>query len=114
MKINQAALMQDLAKDFEEMGFAPEEQQVLIEALLEVMADNLPSLQQAVAAGNFNEIAFYAHSLKGTFNNFALPACVSLADRFAELERAAKQTADLLVIEGLMGQVFDDLKGWVG
>lgn len=113
MKINRTALLKDLAADMEKLGFAGAEQEGLVDALLEVLAENLPDLRRAVNLKKLDEIAFYAHSLKGTFNNFALPSFVRVTELVTELELTARQAEDADFAPGLLLMIEAELAAWI-
>ena len=113
MEINRGFLSALLADDLKAMGFGLEDGEEVVEALCEATAEYLPELRSAVAGGGMSEIGFFAHALKGTFNNFTAPQCDDLAELFQTMEKEAKGTGTLQTINDLMGRIEDKLKVWL-
>ncbi len=61
----------------------------VVRTFLEVTPDNLDALKAAVAAGDREQTAFYAHKLKGSFNFIG---CSQLSATFSTIETWAKET----------------------
>ncbi len=113
MEIDRGFLTRLLADDLKSMGFDQESGDEVVEALCEATTEYLPELRSAVAGAGMSEISFFAHALKGTFNNFSAPQFVTLADLFQALEKEAKTTGRLEVVNDLMIQVESELKVWL-
>ncbi|MEA3332677.1 MAG: Hpt domain-containing protein [Pseudomonadota bacterium] len=114
MEIDRGFLGRLLADDLKSMGFDQESGDEVVEALCEATLEYLPELRRAVAgAAGMSEISFFAHALKGTFNNFSAPQFISLADLFQTMEKEAKTTGSLEVVTDLMTQVEGELKVWI-
>lgn len=112
MEIDQAFLARLLADDLQEMGFDQESGEEVVEALCEAVVEYIPSLRSAVARSEMSEIGFFAHSLKGTFNNFSTSQFVSLAALFQSLEKEAKSVGSMEVVNDLMRQIEVEMKVW--
>ncbi|MEA1923369.1 MAG: Hpt domain-containing protein [Pseudomonadota bacterium] len=113
MEIDRGFLSRLLADDLKAMGFDQESGDEVVEALCEATTEYLPELRGAVAGAGMSEVSFFAHALKGTFNNFSAPQFVALADLFQTLEKEAKTTGRLEVVETLMTQVESELEVWL-
>ena len=113
MEIDQDFLACLLADDLEEMGFDQEGGAEVVEALCEAVIEYIPQLRSAVADVGMSEIGFFAHALKGTFNNFSAPQFVTLADFFQIMEKEAKSAGSIDVVNGLLSRVEDEIKVWV-
>jgi len=112
MVIDQDFLARLLADDLVEMGFDQEGGIEVVEALCEAVTEYIPELRNAVAESGVSEISFFAHALKGTFNNFSAPQFVSLAEHFQALEKEAKEAGSLEVINDLMSRVEGEMKAF--
>lgn len=113
MEIDRGFLSRLLADDLKTMGFDQDGGDEVVEALCEATTEYLPELRSAAAGAGMSEISFFAHALKGTFNNFSAPQFVSLADLFQALEKEAKSSASMEVINDLMSRVEDEMKVWL-
>ena len=113
MEIDRGFLSALLADDLKAMGFGSEDGEEVVEALCEATTEYLPELRSAVAGAGMSEIGFFAHALKGTFNNFTAPQCVGLAELFQIMEKEAKGTGTLETINDLMSRIEDELKVWL-
>ncbi|MBN2808826.1 MAG: Hpt domain-containing protein [Deltaproteobacteria bacterium] len=113
MKIDREFLNKLLGDDLVLMGFGPEEGVEVVEALCETLTEYLPPLRRAVVGAGLSDVAFFAHALKGTFNNFSGPQLAHLAELFKEMEREAKSSGRIETLNFLMRQVEDGLNAWV-
>ncbi len=110
MEIDRGFLARLLVDDLKAMGFDEESGDEVVEALCEATTEYLPELRSAVAVAGVEKIGFFAHALKGTFNNFSAPKFVCLAELFASMEEETKGTGSLENINALMGRIEIELK----
>ena len=113
MEIDRGFLARLLADDLKAMGFDEESGDEVVEALCEATTEYLPELRSAVDGAGMSEIGFFAHALKGTFNNFSASQFVGLAELFEIMEKEAKDTGSLEVISDLMERIEGELKVWL-
>ena len=113
MEIDRGFLTRLLAEDLKAMGFDEDSGDEVVEALCEATTEYLPELRRVVAAAGIGEVAFFAHALKGTFNNFSAPEFIGLVELFETMEKEAKGSGTLDVINDLMGRIEGELKVWI-
>ena len=113
MEFDRGFLVRFLTDDLEAMGFDQDGGDEIIEALCEAVTEYLPGLRGAAAAAGMQEVGFFAHALKGTFNNFSAPQFACLAELFQTMEKEAKGAGSLETINALMGRIESELKAWL-
>ena len=113
MVIDRDFLNRLLTDDLEAMGFDEEGGGEVVEALCEAVTEYLPELRSAVVASGMQEIGFFAHALKGTFNNFSASQFVCLAELFKTMEAEAKGAGSLETVNVLMDRIEGELKAWL-
>ncbi len=109
MEIDRGLMSRLLAEDLKEMGFDSESGAEVVDALCEAVTEYFPQLRRVVAAAEMSEVAFFAHALKGTFNNFSAPQFVCLAELFQIMEKEAKGSGDPEVVNDLMSRVESEM-----
>ena len=110
MEFDRGLLIRLLSDDLDEMGFDREGGDDIVEVLCESVTEYLPELRSAVAAAGMQEVGFFAHALKGTFNNFSAPQFTCLAEIFKAMEEEAKGDGNVETINAQMGRVESELK----
>ena len=114
MEIDREFLSRLLADDLKAMGFNEESGDEVVAALCEAVTEYLPELRSAVVVTTgMQEIGFFAHALKGTFNNFSVPQFVCLAELFQTMEQEAKGVGSPETINDLMGRIEGELRAWL-
>ena len=74
----------------------------IISVYLNQIPNDVTALDEAIAAGDDEQIVFYAHKLKGSFNFIG---CVQLGVVFDEIEAHVNTQSGLGELPGLIGQV---------
>ncbi len=110
MEFDRGFLAHLLTDDLVAMGFDLDDGSEVVEAFCEALEEYLPELRSAVAAAKIQEVGFFAHALKGTFNNFSVPQFVCLAELFKDMEEEAGGDGSFEIITALMGQIESELK----
>lgn len=110
MEVDRDFLGRLLVDDLEAMGFGEDDGEEVIEALSEAVVEYLPQLRSAVEASGVQEVGFFAHALKGTFNNFSTAQFVCLAELFKNMEGEAKSSGNLEKINNLMGRIDSEME----
>ncbi len=84
----------DEAKLLKELMLEPEQLLMLMKVFLAKMDTTLPQLEQAVAEGDFKEMARQAHSIKGSSANFRIKIVQDLAKKIEEAAISSDESCD--------------------
>ncbi|MCK5681948.1 Hpt domain-containing protein [bacterium] len=113
MDFDRDYLKRFLHDDLEAMGFGDEGAAEIVAALCEAVSEYLPALRSAVSAKQIVEVGFFAHALKGTFNNFSAAPFAMLTELFLSIETEGKGAGDQDTVSKLMAEVEIKMKDWV-
>ncbi len=113
MQIDSIYLKKFIENDLLSLGFDKDSLEVGIEAFIESLNDSFPNLVKAIEEKDYENIKFFAHSLKGTFGNFENNTFIQISELLKKIESLAKESKNFELIIDYFKQIKSLSKDWL-